>query len=141
MVWPCQWHLFARLMLMFFNFLETYFSLNGRLGRFSFFKRSIYLGVVTLILAISCIPLFSSGRDLFHWLGLAVLVCVGTAWLCALVSLTVRRLHDMGLSGYHAIWVVCAQLLWIPISNGPPLATILGLPLFGIGLWIMLWPG
>jgi uncharacterized membrane protein YhaH (DUF805 family) len=129
------------MILMFMNFRESYFSLNGRLGRFAFFKKSTYLGIITFIFAISCIPLFSSGRELLWWFALAVLVCIGAASFCAVASLTVRRLHDLKLSGYHAIWVICAQLLWIPISKGPPLAIILGLPLFGIGLWIMLWPG
>src|SRR4051794_24171353 len=110
------------MMLMFGRLRESYFSFEGRLGRVAFFTRSIYLSIAVTVLGISCVPLFSNGHDLLWWIALTILICIGAGWLFSVASLTVRRLHDMQLSGYHAIWVVGAQLVWMPISYGPPLA-------------------
>jgi hypothetical protein len=56
-------------------------------------------------------------------------------------SLTIRRLHDMGLSGYHAIWVSAAQAAWAPLSYGLPEVMLAGLPLAAVGVWLLFWPG
>jgi len=50
-------------------------------------------------------------------------------------------LHDLGLSGYHAIWVSAAQTIWVPLSYGPPEVMLAGLPLAAVGLWLLFWPG
>jgi uncharacterized membrane protein YhaH (DUF805 family) len=57
------------------------------------------------------------------------------------VSLIVRRLHDLGLSGYHAIWVAAAQGIWAFPANAPPKVMLLGLPLAAICFWVTFWPG
>lgn len=48
-----------RLILSFMHFRETYFTLNGNLGSFTFFRSSIYLGIMATILIIVCISLFA----------------------------------------------------------------------------------
>jgi uncharacterized membrane protein YhaH (DUF805 family) len=57
------------------------------------------------------------------------------------LSLAVRRLHDLGLSGYHAIWVEAADFGATVLSYGPPRMLLLALPLAAINLWLLLWPG
>jgi uncharacterized membrane protein YhaH (DUF805 family) len=61
---------------------------------------------------------------------------------CALpISLIIRRLHDLGLSGYHAIWVGAAETVWAPLSYGPPKVMLAGLPFAAVGVWLLFWPG
>ena len=53
----------------------------------------------------------------------------------------VRRLHDLGLSGYHAIWVGATQFVSTVLSYGSDLAVLASLPLGLVGLWLIFWPG
>ena len=86
------------------------------------------------------ISLFING-GLWWWLGVlvvtgwGVLLCVGNA------SLIVRRLHDLGWSGYHIIWVGAAEVGSLALSYGSPKFVLLGLPLSAVGIWLLFWPG
>jgi uncharacterized membrane protein YhaH (DUF805 family) len=121
--------------------LERYFSFNGRLARFPFFVRGIYLTIAAFVPMVVSIPLFANGRRVLWWIGMAVVVASIAAIVVSSASLTIRRLHDLGLSGYHAIWVGAAEVGWTALSYGPQYAILLGLPLFAIGLWLLLYPG
>lgn len=120
--------------------LERYLSFDGRLARLPFFARGISLGVAVAAIGMVSIPFFSQG-GLWWWggildvIGAIALLGVGTA------SLIVRRLHDLGSSGYHAIWVGAAEAGWGVVSYGPPQVMLAGLPLAAIGAWIAFWPG
>lgn len=123
------------------NLVQRYFSFEGRLARVPFFVRDIYLGIVGLVLFVATIPLFSSGSRTLWWAAAALNAVVLAAIALSTLSLIVRRLHDIGLSGYHAIWVGAAELGWTILSYGPDYAAIIGLPLLGISLWLLLYPG
>ena len=122
------------------RFLQRYLSFEGRLARLPFFIRGIYLGIAAAVFFLVSIPLFING-GIWWWLGILAVI----AWLALLgvgtVSLMVRRLHDLGLSGYHAIWVAAAQGIWAFLANAPPKAMLLGLPLAAICFWVTFWPG
>jgi uncharacterized membrane protein YhaH (DUF805 family) len=67
------------------------------------------------------------------------------AWIVGL-SLTVRRLHDLGLSGWWilAIWIVPAALEAgaVQLVNNPQLgSTLSSVVALAIGLWLWLAPG
>jgi uncharacterized membrane protein YhaH (DUF805 family) len=123
------------------RFLQRYFSFDGRLARLPLLIRILYLSIASWLVFLPSVPLFSSGTRAGYWSGLlfvaawVILLCVGT------VSLFVRRLHDLGLSGYHVVWVVAVQICSTVLSNGPPKVVLMGLPLALVGLWLMLWPG
>jgi len=75
-----------------------------------------------------------------HWR--LIIVGASLALLCAgTVSLFVRRLHDLGLSGYHAIWVAVAQIVSLVFAYGPPRVALIALPPTAVGFWLTLWPG
>jgi len=120
---------------------ERYFSFDGRLARLPFFIRGLYLGIVWCLPLVISIFLFASGSRVLWWLGLVVLVLTTAALAASTVSLTVRRLHDLGLSGYHAIWVFGADLAGSALSYGPTYAAWLSLPLIAVSLWLYFWPG
>lgn len=93
------------------------------------------------VLSIASVPLFSSDTRLGYWSGLLVVGVALALLALGAVSLAARRLHDLGLSGYHAIWVVAAQAGWAFLSHAPLRTLALGLPLAAIDLWITFWPG
>jgi uncharacterized membrane protein YhaH (DUF805 family) len=122
------------------GFLQRYLSFDGRLARLPFFIRGIYLGIAAAVFFLVSIPLFING-GICWWLGIFAVI----AWLALLgvgtVSLIVRRLHDLGFSGYHAIWVAAAQGIWAFLANAPPKVMLLSLPLAAICFWVTFWPG
>jgi len=62
-------------------------------------------------------------------------------WAAGIACLIVRRLHDLGLSGYHAIWVGAAYAGASISSYAPPKVMLFALPIFLINLWLAFWPG
>ncbi len=123
------------------KFTERYLSFTGRLSRLPFFLRGITLGITAAVMFAASVPLFINGARALWWAGLAV--AIGSLIFLAVgsVSLLVRRLHDLGLSGYHTVWVGTAQVGWTALSHGPKYAILFGLPFAGICLWLIFWPG
>jgi uncharacterized membrane protein YhaH (DUF805 family) len=122
------------------NIVGHYLSFEGRLARLPFFSRGVFLGVIAAALAMASIPLFAR-EGLGWWFGISVVIASLVLLFVGGFSLTTRRLHDMGLSGYHAIWVSAAQAAWAPLSYGPPEVMLAGLPLAAVGVWLLFWPG
>jgi uncharacterized membrane protein YhaH (DUF805 family) len=122
------------------NIVDRYLSFEGRLARLPFFGRNIYLGAIGAALAMASIPFFSR-EGLWWWFGIPIVVASLVLLFVGGFSLTIRRLHDLGLSGYHAIWVSAAETVWAPLSYGPPEVMLAGLPLAAVGLWLLFWPG
>ncbi len=121
--------------------LDHYFSFHGRLARLPFFIRGIYLVIAAVVLFFVSVALFANGGRLWWWLGLIeVIVCLSVLGVGS-VSLIVRRLHDLGFSGYHVIWVGAAELGSTVLSYGPPVVMLLALPLAAVDLWLTFWPG
>jgi uncharacterized membrane protein YhaH (DUF805 family) len=120
--------------------LQRYLSFDGRLARLPFFIRGIYLGIAVSIVFLTAIPLFAA-ESVWWWLGMLVAIAGVALFGVGEASLIVRRLHDLGLSGYHAIWVGAAEAGWFVLSYGPPRAMFVGLPLAAICLWLLFWPG
>ena len=120
--------------------LDRYYSFHGRLARLPFFIRNFYLGIAASVLFMVSIPLFANG-GFWWWLGILYVIALLAFLGVGVASLMVRRLHDLGLSGYHAIWVAAAQSIWTVLSYAPPKVMLLGLPLFAICFWVTFWPG
>jgi uncharacterized membrane protein YhaH (DUF805 family) len=120
--------------------LQRYLSFDGRLARLPFFIRGVYLSIAVIVVFVVAIPLFAAG-GIWWWLGMLAVVAALVLEGVGEASLIVRRLHDLGLSGYHAIWVGAAEAGWLVLSYGPPRVIFLGLPLAAICLWLLFWPG
>jgi uncharacterized membrane protein YhaH (DUF805 family) len=120
--------------------LQRYLSFDGRLARLPFFIRGVYLSIAVIVMFLPAIPLFAAG-GMWWWLGMLDTVAAVTLLGVGEASLMVRRLHDLGLSGYHAIWVGAAEAGWFVLSYGPPRVMFLALPLAAICLWLLFWPG
>jgi uncharacterized membrane protein YhaH (DUF805 family) len=126
---------------------NRYFSFEGRLARLAYFLRSLWLGIAAALIFLTSVPLFIVGGFLW-WVGLLDAVACFCLFAVSAASIIVRRLHDIGLSSYHAIWVVPAQVIpsvvpriaWKSPADGL-LPFIFELPLVLIGLWLLFWPG
>jgi uncharacterized membrane protein YhaH (DUF805 family) len=115
-------------------------SFDGRLARLPYFARGFFLAVLAGALFMVSIPLFA--RDgVWWWFGLLDVMASLLFLSIGTVSLIVRRLHDLGWSGYHAIWVTAAMAGWAVLSHGSPRMLIAGLPLAVVGAWLVFWPG
>jgi uncharacterized membrane protein YhaH (DUF805 family) len=121
---------------------EKYFSFQGRLARLPYFIRGIQLGVAATLVFLLSIPAFSNGNGVLWWLGLVLVVVASAIYLGGFASLIVRRLHDLGLPGYHAIWVAIALVISNIASYSQSYSVVLlNLPFIAVGLWILFWPG
>ena len=118
------------------KFIEKYFSIRGRLVRLLYFTRSIELSIIITLITTASIPLFMNGGDLLWWTGLVLVVIALIILAASTISLVVRRLHDIGMQGYHAIWVI--PLLALPAWGRAP---YLAIPLLVLSLWLLFWPG
>jgi|SRR5581483_8246184 len=118
-----------------------FFSFDGRLARLPFFLRGIQVGIAASVIFIASLPLFMNGGRLLWWAGIVVVGAALAVLGVSAFSLTARRLHDLGLSGYHALWVVAANVLSEFLSRGSSKAVLVSLPFAAVGLWLMFWPG
>ncbi len=78
------------------------FSFEERLGRIRYLAWSILPVIVPLVLGIIA--------ALFPFLTLLASIPIGIATLVFVVSLTIRRLHDLNYNGWHAIPVYLAYI-------------------------------
>jgi uncharacterized membrane protein YhaH (DUF805 family) len=121
--------------------LERYVSFDGRLARLPYFIRGIYVAIAAIVVFFASIPLFAHGSRAAWWAGLVLVVAAIAVIGVGTVSLIVRRLHDLGLPGYHAIWIGVAELGWYFLSDAPGETQLLALPLFAILVWLQFYPG
>jgi uncharacterized membrane protein YhaH (DUF805 family) len=115
--------------------------LRGRVARLPFFIRCLYLNIAAAVLFAASLPLFSEGGRVLWFAGVFLVVASLTMLIVGIVFATERRLDDIGLSGYHVIWVGAAEAGWTALSYALTKVALTGLPLAAIGLWLTFWPG
>jgi uncharacterized membrane protein YhaH (DUF805 family) len=123
------------------SFIGRYFSFGGRLARLPFFVRCIYVNIAAMLLLAVGLALLSHGGSASWFAGAVFATASFVLLIAGLASATVRRLHDLGLAGYHVIWVGAAEAAWTFLSEGPLQVVVLSFPLAVIGLWLTFWPG
>lgn len=116
---------------------EVLFSMKGRVGRAP-------LVVVILIgwaIAFGVIPynpvavLLQAPVQPIAAIGLALLA----AWTA--IAITVKRLHDVGLSGLNTIWIGLTGLVGDPLDTGSALAMGAAAASIIAQLWLCIEPG
>src|SRR5882762_2582235 len=84
--------------------LEAFLFLSGRLGRLAYFGYSILLWFVLALIALIMIwPAYHTPNQTTVVVLASVILGVIAIW-CGL-ALTVKRLHDLDLSGWHYLWM------------------------------------
>lgn len=133
--------------------VDILFSRDGRIGRLMYFLASLALQVLVSVaafllavllgmsvaLAAITAGILSPGAILVGLMFLALFL--GAFYVG--VNLTAKRLHDMGQSGKHALWIQGAGLMFNLLGNigHPGLALIFALVALCGGLWVLFTPG
>ena len=122
---------------------ETLFGFRGRIARYTFF----ICALVTIPLYPIAVFGFLIGVFTAHAgsigglvIGAIMVAAGGAGALWIGVALMVKRLHDIGLSGLHAVWIVV--LLGSPAWYGETdVGRILMVAAFAAVAWLLLTPG
>jgi uncharacterized membrane protein YhaH (DUF805 family) len=123
------------------DFFQRYLAFDGRLARLPYFIRSIHVSLAAIVVFFAAVALFANGSPIAWWGGMALVVIAAAILTVCSLSLIVRRLHDIGLSGYHAIWIVAAELGGQALSAAPAPLQPLALASLAVLLWLQFYPG
>lgn len=117
------------------SFTHTVFDFYGRIGRFTYLLYTIMNWLVTAILIIAGLVLTRPGATLIPGILLVVAAVVGLIWVN--LALTVKRLHDTGHSGAHAMWIALLAVLAVALAfRNPRLAVVLAAAFAGVVGWL-----
>jgi len=123
--------------------LQALFALEGRLGRLAYFGYSLLLGLVLAVLAFLLLLPVHNPQNNVNAL-IAVFAVVGVIGTWCSISLGVKRLHDLNLSGWHYAWmalVPAAMEAVGKVTNELAISAVAGLISLLIGLYLLFWPG
>jgi uncharacterized membrane protein YhaH (DUF805 family) len=121
------------------------FLFGGRLGRLGYFGYSLGFGILIALVALPVLRLFPEGVTREN-AGLAAVLLMLLYAITAFVGwvLTVKRLHDLGLSGWYYLAIIVLQAalyaVMFTVDSKDVRAMALGAQLL---VWFMLcfWPG
>ena len=134
------------------------FSYKGRISRLRYLFSVTFLSTVCIILMYGGNSLYEGemqraygeGRSdpgvlLRGWVILSILLVFGAfiVFVWAVSALTVRRLHDMDLSGKHAWWIYALSCLTTIVSSNFTKASIIpiGTLCWGVNTWLVISRG
>ena len=120
--------------------MKSLLSFSGRMARMEYFLAQLG-ALIIMVMAAMVAGLFGNAvgeRDLFFvFLGGPVFVL--GVWV--FLTTTVQRLHDIGMSGWHLIWVEGVSLLASAVPTSEPFGVVLNLASLVISLYVLFMPG
>jgi uncharacterized membrane protein YhaH (DUF805 family) len=117
---------------------EALFGFNGRLARLPFFGCCVLLLFFCVLVGAGAPVIRAETREGGAVLGLVLLAMLVGVISCGL-ALTIKRLHDMGLAGTHAIWIYGLNVASVALA--PALSILFDLAVGGVFLWLCLGAG
>jgi uncharacterized membrane protein YhaH (DUF805 family) len=120
------------------SFAEALFGFNGRLARLPFFGYCVLLLFLCVLVWAGAPVIKAETRASGAVLGLVLLAILVGIILCGL-GLTIKRLHDMGLAGTHAIWIYGLNVASVALA--PALSILFDIAVGGVFLWLCLGAG
>ena len=122
------------------SFTHTVFDFDGRIGRLTYLLYSILNWLVTAVLIIVGLVLTKPGLTVIPGILLVFAAMVSLTWVS--LALIVKRLHDTGHSGGHALWIVLLAILAVATTfSNLVLAFVLLAAIVGIFCWLAYAPG
>jgi uncharacterized membrane protein YhaH (DUF805 family) len=122
------------------SFTHKVFDFDGRIGRLAYLLYTILNWLVTAMLVVAGLVLTRPGLTMIPGILLVVAASVGLIWVS--LALTVKRLHDTGHSGAHAIWIALLGVLGVvAASHGSVLALVPAAAVVGVFSWLVYAPG
>jgi len=120
---------------------KKYFSFSGRLGRAAHLKRAVVLGIIVILIFL-CSMLFFAGAFMRSDAGFIIfMTLVFLPLVVSQLSMTVRRLHDLGHSGLWIFGLSFYSIACLAISWPKDIPFIFSLPAAFFGLYTIFWPG
>ena len=88
---------------------KKYADFNGKASKseywwFWLFYVSVSFGFPTIAFLVSELSSHASGGGIFSFVFLLICFVVAIGGICPFLAVSVRRLHDSGLSGFHVLW-------------------------------------
>jgi uncharacterized membrane protein YhaH (DUF805 family) len=131
---------------------------GGRVGRLNYFLVHLGMMVVSMVVLVFMAVFMgfsfaiASGGGAENagaagmMLTLLAMFVLYVVYQYAAVVLMTKRLHDMGLSGWHAAWIyglglVCGAFLSVDNLMFSVMGLLLALVSFGVWLWLQFTPG
>jgi uncharacterized membrane protein YhaH (DUF805 family) len=117
------------------SFTHKVFDFDGRIGRFPYLLYTILNCLVTALLVLAGLVLTRPGLTMIPGILLVVAAAFSLVWVN--LALTVKRLHDTGRSGAHAIWIALLGALAVVLAfHGSVLALVLAAAIVGVFVWL-----
>ena len=110
--------------------------ITGRINRWEFFARTFLTGLTFVIAVVIAGILYAKGLKIP-----CVLCGVFAAWMYwRIIMAYVKRLHDLGWSGWWAILIFCEGLEKYLVDNDV-LSTVISVIVFVLSLLLVFWKG
>jgi uncharacterized membrane protein YhaH (DUF805 family) len=124
------------------NLFSALFSPRGRMARLPYFGYSVLLLVMMMAMLAVMVFGVAAGPEAVSTLGIVGIIVVGLIALYSDICLTMKRLHDLNLSGLHAIWIYCLSLAACATSGvGQDHGIMISLASLVASLWLLFAPG
>jgi uncharacterized membrane protein YhaH (DUF805 family) len=112
---------------------QTLFGFNGRIRRLTYLGYTVLYYAVGLLLIYLSVAAGKSGSVAGEVI-LLVATTAGMIWVG--LALTIKRLHDMALTGLHAIWIFLPNAAYGIRSLTPAQVKVLVFLNFGVIPWL-----
>jgi len=121
---------------------KKYFSFSGRLGRAAYLKRAVVLGIIAVVFFWGSAFAFGNAFKRADT-GLVIFVTILFSLPLAVsqLSMTVRRLHDLGHSGLWLLGLFFYLIACLAFSWPEEIPFIFSLPATFLAFYSTFWPG
>ena len=126
------------------SFKSKYLSFSGRLNRLAYFLRALGVSIIGFIIIIALAYLGGIGGPVLLIPAAVVIVIVVVFMVVIGISLAVRRLHDMNLSGLYYIGYLLLNAVAGGLYKANPQSTlsiVVNMAVLVVSLLILFWPG
>jgi uncharacterized membrane protein YhaH (DUF805 family) len=117
----------------------TLFAFRGRIPRRQYLAFSLLASVIAfLAIALAAVSLDDVGDGMGGLIGFAFMILLVIAAIWSGCALMAKRLHDLGWSGFHAVWIYgLATASGAAEARSPEVAAALGLVPLLVYAWLL----
>ena len=124
------------------SFSQALFSFQGRLARLPFFGYFLLGNLLIGMVMVGGAVLAFSGQNALVFVGAVILLAAVVGYVWVNIAINIKRLHDLGMSGTHLIWIMGINFAAGALSQAnASLSIIFYIASACIGLWMLFAPG
>jgi uncharacterized membrane protein YhaH (DUF805 family) len=125
------------------TFNQKEFGFHGRIGRVTYFGFNVMNTVAgALVVTVAVANMVRHNDQSSVMLSLALMAVTLIALMWSGLALLIKRLHDIGLAGTHAIWIYLLGISSGAIAaHSAMLGATLMLANLGVALWLLFQRG